>query len=229
MANYKVIGGDLKQYGPVSAEDLRKWIADGRLNAQSLVQVHGDIEWRQLSTFPEFADLLAGKPAALNPPPPALAPMANTERQAALQRVKAPAVALMVAAILNIVLAVWGLLQTIFFRPTEEQINAELQPLKQLNNPEFQQTVERVIHIFYGPFGTTFGIINGFFGLAVSALILVGAVKMQSLRSHEMAFTAAVLAVIPGLTPCCGYIIGLAFGIWALAVLRRPDVKSQFH
>jgi hypothetical protein len=70
MANYKVIGGDLKQYGPVSAEDLRKWIADGRLNAQSLVQVHGDIEWKTLSSFPEFAEALAGKPATLSAPPP---------------------------------------------------------------------------------------------------------------------------------------------------------------
>jgi uncharacterized membrane protein len=70
MANYKVIGGDLKQYGPVSAEDLRKWIADGRLNAMSLVQVHGDVEWKPLSSFPEFADALAGRPAALSAPPP---------------------------------------------------------------------------------------------------------------------------------------------------------------
>ena len=70
MANYKVIGGDLKQYGPVSAEDLRKWIAEGRLNAQSLVQLYGDIEWKQLSTFPEFADVFAGKPTTLSAPLP---------------------------------------------------------------------------------------------------------------------------------------------------------------
>jgi len=78
MANYKVIGGDLKQYGPVSAEDLRKWIADGRLNAMSLVQVHGDIEWKPLSSFPEFADLLADKPTTLSAPQPFVAPDAGT-------------------------------------------------------------------------------------------------------------------------------------------------------
>ena len=82
MANYKVIGGDLKQYGPVSAESLCKWIADGRLNAMSLVQVHGDIEWKQLSTFPEFADALAlaGKPTTLSAPPPTVIPTAWLER-----------------------------------------------------------------------------------------------------------------------------------------------------
>ena len=228
MADYKVIGGDLKQYGPVSTEDLRRWIEQGRLNALSLVQVYGELDWKPLSAFPEFADALAGKPSGLVAPS---SPFSEGDpgRQAALRRVKAPAVALMVISILNIVLAVWGLLQTAFFRPTEEQINAQLQPLKQINDPQFQQTVERVVHIFYGPFGVTFGIVNGLFGLAVSVLILVGAIKMQSLRSREMAVTAAVLAVIPGLTPCCGYVIGLAFGIWALAVLRNPVVKAQFH
>jgi uncharacterized membrane protein len=82
MANYKVIGGDLKQYGPVSTEELCKWIADGRLNAMSLVQVHGDIEWRQLSTFPEFADALAlaGKPTTLSAPPPVEFPTNWLER-----------------------------------------------------------------------------------------------------------------------------------------------------
>jgi len=74
MANYKVIGGDLKQYGPVSAEDLRKWLAEGRLNAQSLVQLYGDIEWKQLSTLPEFADVFAGQPTTLSAPLPALPP-----------------------------------------------------------------------------------------------------------------------------------------------------------
>jgi uncharacterized membrane protein len=69
MADYTLIGGDQKQYGPVSEEDLCKWIAEGRLNAQSLVQAHGDIEWKPLSAFPEFADALAAGSA---PPPPSV-------------------------------------------------------------------------------------------------------------------------------------------------------------
>ena len=85
MANYKVIGGDLKQYGPVSADDLRKWIADGRLNAMSLVQVHGDIEWKPLSSFPEFAEALTGQPAGLISPPSPLAEGTGDGRQANLR------------------------------------------------------------------------------------------------------------------------------------------------
>jgi hypothetical protein len=57
-------------------------------------------------------------------------------------------------------------------------------------------------------------------------LVLIGAAKMQSLRSFEFAFAAAILAMIPCLTPCC--VLGLPFGIWALVVLNKPEVKSQF-
>ena len=71
---YKIIGGDLKQYGPVSAADVRKWLAEGRLNAQTLVQAYGDIEWKQLSQFPEFADVLTMPAAEPSVPSPAVPP-----------------------------------------------------------------------------------------------------------------------------------------------------------
>ena len=55
---YRIIGGDQKEYGPVAAEELRRWIAEGRLSGQSLVQAEGSSEWKPLSAFPEFADAL---------------------------------------------------------------------------------------------------------------------------------------------------------------------------
>jgi uncharacterized membrane protein len=58
MANYTIIGGDGKQYGPITTDDLYKWIAEGRLNAQSQAKAESDVEFRALSTFPEFADAL---------------------------------------------------------------------------------------------------------------------------------------------------------------------------
>ena len=58
MANYFIIGGDGKQYGPISEDDLRKWIAEGRLSAQSRAKAESDAEFRALATFPEFADVL---------------------------------------------------------------------------------------------------------------------------------------------------------------------------
>ena len=68
MASYHIIGGDTKEYGPITAEDIRLWIAEGRLNAQSLAKSSTDTAWRTLASFPEFADVF-------NPPPPTISPL----------------------------------------------------------------------------------------------------------------------------------------------------------
>jgi hypothetical protein len=70
MANYIVIGGDQKEYGPITADDVRKWIAEMRLNAQSLMKAESDAEFRPLSTFPEFADVFGTHAPAPDAPPP---------------------------------------------------------------------------------------------------------------------------------------------------------------
>jgi uncharacterized membrane protein len=55
LSIYTIIGGDQKEYGPISADDVRQWIAEGRLNEQSLVKGEHDAEFRPLKKFPEFA------------------------------------------------------------------------------------------------------------------------------------------------------------------------------
>ena len=60
---YKIIGGDQKEYGPVSADDLRNWIREGRVNAQTLIQGEGQSDWRPLSSYPEFANVAAPVPS----------------------------------------------------------------------------------------------------------------------------------------------------------------------
>ena len=77
MATYTIIGGDQKQYGSVTADDLRKWIADGRLNAQSLAKEETDTEFRPLSAFPEFGAALAAQTAPPITPPPPFTPSAG--------------------------------------------------------------------------------------------------------------------------------------------------------
>jgi hypothetical protein len=71
---YKIIGADGKEYGPVSAEQIRRWIAENRLNAQSKVLAEGSAEWKELAALPEFAEALAAQSA--QPPPPIAAPRA---------------------------------------------------------------------------------------------------------------------------------------------------------
>jgi uncharacterized membrane protein len=63
MANYLIIGGDGKEYGPVMDADVRQWIGEGRLNAQSQAKSESDAEFRPLAQFPEFAGVLAAASA----------------------------------------------------------------------------------------------------------------------------------------------------------------------
>jgi len=212
MANYKVIGGDLKQYGPVTAEELRKWIADGRLNAQSLVQVHGDIEWKQLSTFPEFADAFAGKPTTLGAPLPPV-PAENGEREAALQRIKGPAIGLKVTAIIGLALVALGFVINI-----ATLMGYQIIPQQPMTDPQMQK-------VFSG-LGGGLGIVQGVVGAVIGVIVLIGAGKMQKLESYQFSVTAAIVAMIPCVSPCC--FLGLPFGIWALTVLNKPEVKSHF-
>ena len=52
---YKIIGTDGRQYGLVGADQMRRWLAENRVNAHTLVQVEGSIEWKPLISYPEFA------------------------------------------------------------------------------------------------------------------------------------------------------------------------------
>jgi len=66
---YKIIGVDGQQYGPVSAEQIRRWIAENRVKAQTPAQMEGAPEWKPLGTFSEFASELKVMPPPMVPPP----------------------------------------------------------------------------------------------------------------------------------------------------------------
>jgi hypothetical protein len=75
---YKMIGADGQEYGPVTAEQLRQWMAEGRINGQTQVQPVGAAGWQSLSTLPELAAMSPAVPPAMPPttslPVPANAP-----------------------------------------------------------------------------------------------------------------------------------------------------------
>jgi hypothetical protein len=52
-------------------------------------------------------------------------------------------------------------------------------------------------------------------------------VKMKRLESYGLAMTAAIIVMVPYVSPCC--ILGLPFGIWALVVLCDSSVKAAFR
>jgi hypothetical protein len=57
---YKIIGADQKEYGPISADQLRQWIAEGRVNGSTQVQPEGATGWKTVSELPEFAVSVPG-------------------------------------------------------------------------------------------------------------------------------------------------------------------------
>lgn len=75
---YYIQGADQKEYGPVSADQLRQWIGENRLNRFSAARAEGESTWKTLGDFPEFAEAL-GLPAPVpmvppTPPAPSASP-----------------------------------------------------------------------------------------------------------------------------------------------------------
>ncbi len=83
---YKIIGADQKEYGPITADQLRQWIVEGRINANTKVQAEGAGTWKCVSELPEFAaSFPASAPSApVTPTPIAMPPVAAKPNQMAV-------------------------------------------------------------------------------------------------------------------------------------------------
>lgn len=64
---YRIIGADGREYGPIPADTLRQWIAEGRANGETRARADDSADWRQLRTFPEFSLMFGSRSF---PPPP---------------------------------------------------------------------------------------------------------------------------------------------------------------
>jgi hypothetical protein len=215
MASYKIVGGDQREYGPVSAEEVRQWIQDGRANGDTLGQAEGGM-WKKLSLFPEFADLLGNLPTAVMPgsAPPGMPPavaVPGIVRPDPKGMVLGPGVALLATAALDLGTTVFGLVAGAsgFGGPMAFPGGAP---------PELEQFLEYLA----GPVGMGLNL----FGILVNIFVIWAGVRMMSLRNYGVCMAAAILAVVPCTAPCC--CLGIAAGIWALVVLSRPEVKQAF-
>ena len=95
---YKILGSDKKEYGPVSAEVVRQWIAGRRANGQTLMQAEGSADWRPLSDFAEFKDALGSR---TGPPPISPAPVRPAPVPSAPVRKSGLAITSMVLGLLS--------------------------------------------------------------------------------------------------------------------------------
>jgi hypothetical protein len=67
---YFLIGGDGREYGPYTADQIRDWVSQGRANAQSRIRRDAETTWQALGDLPEFAAIGGSAGAApLGPPP----------------------------------------------------------------------------------------------------------------------------------------------------------------
>jgi len=198
---YKIIGADGKEYGPISADVVRQWLAEGRADAQTRVLPEGGTEWQPLSAFPEFGAAASGSP----PPLPAGLPAGPAARS----QVTAPAVALMISAILGIL------------------YQAAMMLFRVLGTPFLLAQQNAQMPAWIAALSGTVGTIMGVVGILIGLVILFGAIKMKRLEGYTLAVTSCILAMVPCLSPCC--LLGLPFGIWALVVLCKPEVKAAFH
>lgn len=199
---FKIIGADGKEYGPVSLDQLKQWITEGRLNAQSKVRPEEDPNWRTVAEVPELATVIPAQ-AAISP---GAGPMNSADEASRL--VNGPAIGLIVVAsiaialvLLNLVLMAAGIGGFQFPQNTEAP-------------PEIIRMAQKLG-----------GIIGVVIGLAIYGTILFGAIKMKKLQSYGLAMTAAILALLP-CSLCC--LAGLPIGIWAIVVLNKPAVKNSF-
>lgn len=219
---YRIKGSDQKEYGPITAEQVRQWIQENRLNRFSVAEKDGEPGWKPLGQFAEFADLFPAQPAGMPTPVSAgYAPVvgALADPQAAAAKVKAP-------AILFVVFAVLGLLMTIagpFLKPFYIDMFENFFRSMGMLNAEAQAQMDAARNAGLGA-GDIFGLV---LGLTVNSLILIGGVKMMKLQTWGLALTAAILVMLPCGSFCC--CLGLPLGIWAIILLNKPEVKGAFR
>lgn len=127
-------------------------------------------------------------------------------------KIKAPAIGLIIVGALNFALGLLsvlsGLLRLTGIIPGDNIPTDEAERLG----------------YFVGTFGG-YGV--AFISLIIAPFIIYGAVRMLGGKSYKFAKTSAILAIIPFIS-CC-FIIGIPFGIWALMVLSKPEVKAFFN
>ena len=125
----------------------------------------------------------------------------------ALEEVKLPAAFLMASAIVGMLGNLTGLAMNVF--------GIGMASLAETGQEQLVQVLSGGV-----------GMVGNVMGLLIGGLVLLGALKMKALESYGWAVAASVIAMIPCVSPCC--CLGMPFGIWALVVLVKPEVKAAF-
>lgn len=184
---YKIVGADGKQYGPVSLEQFKHWVAQSRVNPQTRVQAEGSTEWKPAGEIPELNELFttagAGSSAALPP----ISPLTMGSGQE-------PAKGLAISSF------VLGLLSLICFGP--------FTGIPAIICGHIARSHARRLPTVYGGGGFAIaGLVLGYVGVVVSVLVYPAVLLPALARAKERAQSISCQNNMKQ--------IGLAFKIWA--------------
>jgi hypothetical protein len=81
---FTIIGADGNEYGPVTADQIKQWMAENRLTADMKARRSGETEWRPIRDFPELASPSPTSPDPAGATPVTASPLAQPsgEREA---------------------------------------------------------------------------------------------------------------------------------------------------
>ena len=229
---YYIQGADQKEYGPVSADQLRQWISENRLNRFSPARADGESLWKTLGDFPEFAEVLVGAvPPASEAPPsePTTVSAANASpygsgfrpstpgisESVIDEKIKVPAIGIITTGALGALLSLTGVITTL----SGSNKNTEIPP----GFPPEAAGLLKSYLLAMEPFNLPLNLL----ALILSVLTLMAGIKMLHRRSYGLVMAGVIVGMIPCLSGCC--CTGLPFGIWALVVLSNAEVRKSFH
>jgi hypothetical protein len=148
------------------------------------------------------------------------APRKGARRRRALEAARAPAIALMMVGGIGFILAVLNLVfllsgRGLLFAPNRNPPPPPAQgQMGQTKEENFNQ-------------GYTIGVnIGASVSVLWGVIVFAGGYLMYQLKARTPVMFAAIFAMLP-CNLCC--LFGLPFGIWALVVINRPEVKSAFE
>jgi hypothetical protein len=162
----------------------------------------------------------------------------NPAESRAAERVKLPAIFLIVVGALNVLGALFCIFQGVkgmgqqeeIHKGFEQGIQQELGKKTELSKQDKEQAEQMAKSMEKFVTGTPVAmLIAGIIGLLAAGVTIFAGVRMMSLRSRGLAMLGSVLAALPciSIMGCCG--VGEGIGIWSLIVLMSQDVKAAFR
>jgi hypothetical protein len=155
-------------------------------------------------------------------------PAPGPSTEAARDRVRLPAIFLIVVGALNLLAALCGFgLGAMFKSMPADQFDKMMQqqnPGQYADMKKQGWTVQDILNIYiYGGFG------GGGIALIASLVTILGGVCMLSLKGYGFAVLASIVTAVPCVSPSACCVLGIVIGIWSVVVLMNADVRAAFR